>query len=199
MKLIVGLGNPGTKYESTRHNIGFIVVEELAKKLIEGSVKWTEEKKFSSITCSLIPNIILVEPQTFMNGSGGPVTKLATFYKIKPQDIWIIHDDIDLPIGKLKIRFGGAAAGHHGVESITEQLGTDKFLRFRLGIGHPREKLGSEEYKGGRAKVEVENYVLKKFDSSETSEVKHMLKQTLLAIEVAMKDGVEKAMNQFNR
>ncbi len=197
MKLIVGLGNPGSKYESTRHNIGFRVLDELADKLTKGEVKWEDNKKFSSLIYSL-PGILFAEPQTFMNASGAAVKKIATFYKIAAGDVWVIHDDVDLPIGKLKIRFGGAAAGHHGVESIIDELGTDKFLRFRLGIGHPKERLGSEEFKGGRANVSVEDYVLKEFDSSEKAEVKHVIKQTLKALEVCLKDGPEKAMNQFN-
>ncbi len=190
MKLIVGLGNPGSKYESTRHNIGFMVAQELAEKLTQGKVIWEENSRFNSLIfkpSSL--DIILVKPQSFMNASGVAVVKLAQFYKVRSQDIWVVHDEVDLPLGKIKIRLGGAAAGHHGVESIIEQLGTDKFLRFRLGIGHP----------GRGADAHVEDYVLREFDINEKSEVKHLLKQTLKALEVALKEGPEKAMNEFNQ
>ena len=192
MKLIIGLGNPGDKYKNTRHNMGFMVIDELAEKLTEGKVKWQDEKKFSAQTCRISEEILLVKPQTFMNDSGVAVAKILRYYdtKILSKDVWVIHDDMDISLGKIKIRMGGSGAGHHGIESIIESLGTDKFLRFRLGIGNPRRE-GSQ--------VPVEDYVLKKFESSEVSGVKHMIKQTLLALEVALKDGVEKAMNEYNR
>ncbi len=189
-RLIVGLGNPGEKYENTRHNIGFMVVDELAEKLTKGPVDWEESSRFNSfILLSSARNIILAKPQSFMNASGAVVAKVAQYYKVSAENIWIVHDDVDLPLGKIKIRLGGAAAGHHGVESIMANLGTDKFLRFRLGIGHP----------GRGADAHVEDYVLKDFDTNEKSEVKHLTKQTLQALEVSLKDGPEKAMNQFNQ
>lgn len=199
MKLIVGLGNPGKKYEKTRHNLGFMIVDELARKWTKGEVEWKKSEKFSSYT--LNPNPIspkdasfaytlIVKPQTFMNGSGQAVKRLSTVYSLQStEDIWVIHDDVDIQLGKLKIRMGGAAAGHHGVESIINELGTDKFLRFRLGIGHP--------HRG--ADAQVEKYVLREFDINEKTEVKHLIKQTIQAVEVAIKDGPEKAMNRFNR
>ncbi len=190
MKLIVGLGNPGDKYKNTRHNIGFVIVDELAEKLTQGPVNWEKSSRFSSlILFSGEKNIILLKPQSFMNASGAVVAKITQYYKVSAENIWIVHDDVDLPLGKIKIRLGGAAAGHHGVESIMASLGTDKFLRFRLGIGHP----------GRGADAHVEDYVLKDFDTNEKSEVKHLTKQALQALEVSLKDGPEKAMNQFNR
>jgi PTH1 family peptidyl-tRNA hydrolase len=186
MILIVGLGNPGEKYEKTRHNLGFMVVEKLAREMVDG--QWLMVDKFQSLITKHKSSTILAKPQTMMNASGFAVSKLANFYKIKPEDIWIVHDDVDLPLGKIKIRFGGGAAGHHGVESIIEQLGTDDFTRFRLGIGHP----------GRGADAQVEKYVLREFDVNEASETKRMIKQSVKAIQVALDHSLARAMNQFN-
>lgn len=189
MILIVGLGNPGEKYEGTKHNLGFAVVNKLAKKILPmGKPGWGQEKKFNAETCQVSPEVILVKPQTYMNASGFSVAKLASFYKIKPQDIWIIHDDVDLALGKIKIRLGGASAGHRGVESIIGQLGTDKFVRFRLGIGHPGH--GGDE--------QVERYVLEGFDESQ-SDPASLVKKAVKAIRIALENGLERAMNEFNQ
>lgn len=188
MILIVGLGNKGEKYASTRHNLGFRVVEELAQDLVKGEVKWEEKKNLKSLILKLPSRVLLTKPQTMMNASGIAVLKICQFYKIPPSSVWVIHDDVDLPLGQMKIRMGGAAAGHHGVESIIESLKTDQFLRFRLGIGRP----------GRGADNLVEKYVLGDFDVNEKTEVKHLLKKAVSAIEVAITEGVEKAMNQFN-
>lgn len=178
MKLIVGLGNPGEKYAKTRHNLGFMVIDKLLRKLTPfQDIVWLEAKKFNSLMAK-VGNLFLVKPQTMMNASGYAVNKLADFYKIKPEDILVIHDDVDLPLGKMKIRPGGAAAGHHGVESIIKHLGTDKFVRFRLGIGHP----------GRGADGLVEKYVLREFDINEKTELKRMIKKTVKALRVTLKD-----------
>jgi len=190
MKLIVGLGNPGEKYEKTRHNLGFMVVDALARKMLPlEKTKWKFDKKSNSLFLILNSKFILVKPQTFMNASGFAVKSLITNYSITNYStLWVVHDDVDLPLGKIKIRIGGAAAGHHGVESIIQELGTDKFVRFRLGIGHP----------GRGADTQVERYVLREFDINETSEVKQMTKKCVKAIQVALVSGLERAMNQFN-
>jgi len=190
MKLIVGLGNPGEKYEKTRHNLGFMVVDELARKMLPlAKTKWKFDKKSNSLFLILNSKFILVKPQTFMNASGFAVKSLITNYSITNYStLWVVHDDVDLPLGKIKIRIGGAAAGHHGVESIIQELGTDQFVRFRLGIGHP----------GRGADAQVERYVLREFDINETSEVKQMTKKCVKAIQVALVSGLERAMNQFN-
>lgn len=190
MILIVGLGNPEEKYENTRHNLGFAVVDKLAKKMLPlGKSGWKQEKKFNAETCRVSPEIILAKPQTYMNASGFAVAKIASFYQVKPSDIWIVHDDVDLPVGKIKIRFGGASAGHRGVESIIRELGTDKFLRFRLGIGHP----------GHSGEEQVERYVLEGFEADEYSESTALVKKTVKAIRVGLKKGIERAMNEFNQ
>lgn len=173
MKLIIGLGNPGEKYQNTRHNLGFMVVDELARKMLSlAKTKWIENKKFNSLIINCQLSIIFVKPQTMMNASGFAVAKMANFYKVKSEDIWVVHDDVDLPLGKIKIRLGGAAGGHHGVESIIQQLGTDKFVRFRLGIGHPGR---------GNDKL-VERYVLQGFSFHETNRVRQMIKKAIQAM-----------------
>lgn len=189
MKLIVGLGNPGEKYARTRHNLGFMVVEALFQHLepVKKTV-WKENKKFDCLIARL-GDLILAKPQTMMNASGFAVAKLANFYKIKPEEIWVIHDDVDILLGRIKIRQGGAAAGHHGVESIIEHLGTDDFVRFRLGIGHP----------GRGADTQVEKYVLREFDINEAGELKLTIKKAVEAIQIALGKGLEKAMNRFNQ
>ena len=190
MKLIIGLGNPGEKYQNSRHNLGFMVADELARKILPLSkTKWRENKKLNSQFIIFNSQFILIKPQTMMNASGYAVAKMSNFYKVKPEDIWVIHDDVDLPLGKIKIRLGGAAAGHHGVESIIQQLRTDKFVRFRLGIGHPGR---------GNDKL-VERYVLREFTFHETSGVKQMVKKAIQALKKALGDGLAKAMSEFNQ
>jgi len=200
MILIVGLGNPGKKYENTRHNLGFMVVDELARRLAEGKPNWTENKKFKSLIYKIadkqdarawqvsasLKELVLVKPQTYMNNSGMAVVSLASFYKVGGENLWIVHDDLDISLGKIKISKGKGTAGHHGVISIVEALGSTDFVRFRVGIG--REKIDNPE-----------KFVLMPFLTIEKNEIRHAVKQTLLAIEVAVKSGVEKAMSQFNR
>jgi len=195
MFLIVGLGNPGEKYQNTRHNLGFMVVDEAARKFLPlKETKWEEDKQANALVLRVPPNILLVKPLTFMNASGKAVAKLASSFRLQASSIWVVHDDIDLPLGKIKIRLGGGSAGHRGIESIIKELGTDKFVRFRLGIGHPRRNL---KFKTENLKS-VEGYVLEKFQTKEKSEVKKMIKKAIKAIQVALKKGPERAMNEFN-
>src|SRR3990172_4356653 len=128
MKLIVGLGNPGEKFEFTRHNIGFMVVERLVKdkfSLLPSLKAWRMEKKYPAEVCKK-DELVVIKPQTYMNLSGLAVKRVMDFYKIKVEDLLIVHDDIDLPIGKIRIRKGGASAGHHGIDSIIKNLGTSE-------------------------------------------------------------------------
>jgi PTH1 family peptidyl-tRNA hydrolase len=196
MKLLVGLGNPEEKYANTRHNLGFDVVSDLQRKL-NGS-EWSNNATFRSELSEIrYPNdhkVLLIRPQTYMNNSGLAVAKLASFYKVEPEDIIIIHDELDLPLGHIKIRLGGSAAGHHGVESIMEKLGTDKFIRVRLGIGNLKTALGER----GTNHFGAEHYVLEPFMPNESSDVKKMIKQTIKAIEILLTKGYENAQNQFN-
>lgn len=197
MKLIVGLGNPGEKYLKTRHNTGFMAVDSFVTKHLpvkESEKFWIFEKKFKAEIGRFGEDVILVKPQTFMNNSGMSVSLIKNFYKIAPEDIYIIHDDLDLVLGKIKVRLGGAAAGHHGVESIIKELGTDKFIRVRIGIGN--EKSHSGEHK--RVSFSAEKFVVEEFLSSEKSTVKHILKLTINVLDILLKDGIEVAQNQFN-
>lgn len=208
MRLIVGLGNPGGEYKDTRHNIGFMVVDKLAKELGSGGIVWQEEEKFKS-TVAKFGDVLLVKPVIFMNNSGIAVSSVMRFYKCEPSDVWVVHDDIDLPLGKIRIRSGGGSAGHNGIESIIKELGTDQFTRFRLGIG--RGKLfgkGREEGEGGEKRERsqdkrlyhrsVVSFVLSHFSQGEAGALKHLIKNGTEAVEIALDKGIEKAMNRFN-
>jgi PTH1 family peptidyl-tRNA hydrolase len=131
MKLIVGLGNPGQEYLKTRHNIGFMVIDAIIKKSFCNAAK-----KFNSMYCKLNEQLICVMPQTYMNNSGIAVQSFCRFFKIKTEDVIVIHDDIDLELGKIKIKVGGGNGGHNGLKSIDTQIGLN-YLRIRLGIGRP--------------------------------------------------------------
>jgi len=203
MKIIVGLGNPGEKYKNTRHNLGFMVVDEVARKLLPlKETKWEEDKQANALVLRLPPNIFLVKPLTFMNASGKAVNCLIANYQIANlKNLWVVHDDIDLPLGKIKIKIGGGAAGHRGVESIIRELGTDEFVRFRLGIGRPGKnpnfKIPASPAGRQNPKL-VESYVLEEFQNKEKSEVEKMIKKAIKAIRVTLKKGPERAMNEFN-
>lgn len=209
MKLIVGLGNPGLKYEETRHNVGFRAVDKLLRKLTRGIPEWKDEKKFKAEIVQAewesklkkngekTEKIILVRPKTYMNNSGLAVKMIAGFFKVPIQDIWVIHDELDLPLSILKIRFGGASAGHKGVESIIDALGSDQFWRFRMGIGHPRKNKDISK-KTREAKRGAEDFVLSGFEKGESGKVREIIKRTVKALESALEDGMDKAMNKFN-
>lgn len=198
MKLVVGLGNPEGRYAGTRHNLGFAVLDEYAKKCLPSTVYrnfWGYENKFKAEVGRLkTEDVLLVKPQTYVNRSGMAVKLLSIVYSLPSTDIIVIHDELDLPLGKIKVRLGGAAAGHHGVESITAFLGTDQFLRIRLGIGNLRTQSG--EHKGQT--VGAEKFVLEPFMPKEKSAVKHMIKQALKALDLLLEKGLESAQNQFN-
>lgn len=191
MKILVGLGNPGDKYSKVRHNLGFTVVDELAKHMNGGA--WKIEDKFKA-EINEAEGLLFVKPQTFMNSSGVSVAALVKYYKINPEDVIILHDELDLPLGKIKVRIGGAAAGHHGVESIIDALNSDQFIRVRLGIGNLRT-LSSE--RGGQS-VGMEKFVLEPFMHGEKAKVKHMVKQAVGAIGIILEKGLKEAQNQFN-
>ncbi len=198
MKLIVGLGNPGEKYEKTRHNLGFSVLDRFLRdfKSVSKTV-WEENKKFKSGTVKIewqpkkgkLQEIILAKPTTYMNDSGFAVEIVSSFYKILPSDIFIVHDEIDLPLGKMKIRFGGGTAGHKGVTSVMEKLGTDKFWRMRLGINN----VGKDQ-----KLKHVDKFVLRGFERSEAGKVRDLIKKGSKAIQEILEHGFETAMNKYN-
>lgn len=210
MKIIVGLGNPGEKYINTRHNLGFRIIEHFLKDFQSAkNTLWENSLKFKSAIAQIewqprhgsLEKVILAKPQTYMNNSGLAVQLLASFFKLPSSDIWVIHDDIDLPLGAMKIRFGGGTAGHHGVESIMEKLGTDKFWRFRMGTGQANSKFKilASRRSGQNSKLRnVEDFVLSDFTGSEKGKVKHLIKRGVNAIETSLEDGLEVGMNRFN-
>lgn len=197
MKLVVGLGNPGEKYQNTRHNLGFMLVDKLAKEI--DAPAWTYSKNLQGFYTKVDVNgeqIELMKPATFMNQSGKSIAYAQDKHpeELKPEDIIIIHDDLDLVLGKIKVRMGGSGAGHHGVESVIKELGTDQFIRVRLGIGNERSHSGEHK----RNSFSAEKFVLEEFLPKEKSEVKQMIKQGMKALEIIFDSGVEEAQNQFN-
>lgn len=196
MKIIVGLGNPGEEYKDTRHNIGFMVVEKLAKELAQGPVTWETDKKARAQVCK-VGGILLIKPLTFMNLSGTAVSFLMKYYKSTPEDIWVIHDDLDLPIGKIKIREQGASAGHNGIDSIITSLGTDRFVRFRLGIGRGKEDKtkNTDQQMHHRSVIQ---FVLSRFTQSEAGEMRKLVKRGVEAVRVGLLEGIDKSMNRYN-
>lgn len=205
MKLIVGLGNPGEKHEKTRHNLGFLVLDRFLRDFSQvQKTIWEDNKKFKCDMAKIdwqpkkgiLRKVILVKPKTYMNNSGLCVELVSSFYKINPSDIWIIHDEIDLPLGSMKIRLGGGSAGHKGVMSIMNSLGTEKFWRFRLGIGHPRLNT-----KGRSLKIKlrgIDDFVLKEFAAGESGKIRELIKKASKSIQTALEENIEKAMNRFN-
>ena len=151
MRIVVGLGNSGEKYVKNRHNVGFMVVEEIIKRYVASP---HVSKKLESILYFLDKERILVKPQSFMNASGRAVNRVANYYKINPKELLVVHDDIDLTFGEIKHQFGRGAAGHKGVESIIEALGSDQFNRVRVGVGRPQ------------GPIDVEAWVLQDFAES---------------------------------
>lgn len=212
MKLIVGLGNPGEKYANTRHNLGFIAVERFFKDFSPvHKTEWKDEKKLKSKIAIIdwkskssaeSERVILVKPQTFMNNSGMAVKLVADYYKIDPSDIWIAYDDLDLTLGAFKIRFAGSAGGHKGVESVIASLGTDKFWRFRMGIGIPHgprvDKDGQERSQTRRTVGNVEDYVLGTFGNKDRNKIREVIKTCAKAFEVGLEKGLSAAQNRFN-
>ncbi len=177
MKLIIGLGNPGQEYDATRHNIGFMVLDELR-------IKWNFpvfafQKKFNAeLSREKLPqgDIILVKPQTFMNASGESVKKLLDFYKLTPEDILVIQDDLDISTGSYKIATTSSSAGHNGVQNIIDQLGTREFKRIRVGIGQAKEEALV-------CRVDAHDFVLGKFSKEETEKIKSIESSILEEIE----------------
>lgn len=196
MKIIVGLGNPGGQYQDTRHNIGFMVVDHLSHELGSTAVKWENDAAHKALVAH-VGEILLVKPQTYMNNSGFAVRGLMDYYKVSPSDVWVVHDDIDLPLGHIRIRTKGGTAGHNGVTSILTQLKTDTFTRFRMGIGRGKESTGLNADKN-LSHRSVISFVLSRFRQSEAGSLKHLVKHGAQAVRIALTEGIDKAMNRFN-
>ena len=184
--LIVGLGNPESDYADTRHNLGFACVRELARRC---GVRVDKKRWQSLVGRSESRGMWLVMPQTYMNLSGQAVAKAMKDTGIDATDTWVVYDELDLPLCRMRIRLGGSGAGHNGVRSIIESLGTDEFVRFRVGIGKPARK-GSTS---GR------QYVLGRFTRAEAERVPAVIGGVADALELALDAGVERAMDRYNR
>jgi len=182
MIIIIGLGNPGEQYKNTRHNVGFMAVDKFAEK--NNFPEFKLQKK-SNALISENENILLVKPQTFMNESGKSVSKIISNFKFQISNLIVIHDDIDLPIGKIKIVKERGSAGHKGVESIIENIGNEGLVRFRIGIGSGQ-------------KTEAINIVLKNFSATEQKIIDSTIEKTVDALNSFVADGLEKTMNKFN-
>jgi len=198
MKLIIGLGNPGPNYAKTRHNFGFLVLDMLKNELgVSGD--WQTNAKFDAEICDAEPaageKIILARPQTMMNLSGQAVKAIAGFYQIPARDIWVVHDDFDLPLGVLRLSQDSGSAGHKGVESVCNALGSKAFVRFRLGIRPVGQTFFSTFFK---KLVSTNKFVLQKFSKAEQPIVEATAQKTVQAIKTALQAGTDKAKNQFN-
>lgn len=183
--LIVGLGNPGARYESTRHNVGFRTVERLAQKY--GLTFGKMEHRALVASGTILGNrVILAKPQTFMNLSGDSVVPLARFYKIEPDHIIVIHDDLDLPLGTLRLRKSGSSGGQNGLKHILQRMGTQAIPRVRIGIGRPP------------GRMDPVDYVLTPFKGEDEILAAEVQNRAITAIETWLTDGIELAMSRHN-
>ena len=192
MKLIVGLGNPGSRYEKTKHHIGFRVVDAIYDKIQSEHKQTSSTAKVNSIYNSLIvqtkwqnSDVILAKPMTYMNNSGAAVAPLVSRFDVHTQDIVIIYDDVHLPLGVLRIRKKGSDGGQKGMQSIIQRLGTTEIPRLRIGIGEP---VG-----------DIVDYVLTEFSDEEESQMEQTVARAVNAIETLLKNDIQAAMNSFNR
>lgn len=185
MKMIVGLGNIGRKYDETRHNVGFMVLDQFAK---EHQVSFDKED-FNALIASVFidgEKVLLVKPTTYMNESGRAVGPLATYYNIASEDIAVIHDDMDLEVGKLRLRQKGSAGGHNGIKSLIHHLRTQEFKRVRVGIGHPE-------------KMSVVDWVLSKFTAEQRQTIDVTANEVVAALDYWLaNDDFMKTMNKYN-
>ena len=179
MKLIVGLGNPGKEYENTRHNIGFIIIDHYAN-----SLKWTKDG--DTLIASTIINgnkVLIIKPQTFMNLSGNSVSRIANYYKIKSEDILVIHDDMDLPIMEYRVKFNSSSGGHNGIKSIINCLKTERFAQLKIGIGHNQD-------------CDTKDFVLGKLSKKEINFIKTTVFNDI--IEDFVNFDIDYVMNKYN-
>ncbi len=179
MMLIVGLGNPGAKYSDTRHNIGFIAADLISDRY---NFVWNEKSKFKAEIASgecVLGKLILCKPDTFMNLSGTSVSSLASFYKLKPENIIVIHDDVDVPLGRVKYKIGGGSGGHNGLKSIDSHIGAN-YHRIRIGVGRPKDP-----------RYDISDFVLGKFTKQEEMDVAITIEKIIEALGLLCSDEVE--------
>ncbi|MER3445328.1 MAG: aminoacyl-tRNA hydrolase [Candidatus Dadabacteria bacterium] len=186
MILVAGLGNPGKEYSSSRHNIGFMVVDEIARRLGISLKKRGFRSLFAKAPLEE-KKLLLLKPQTYMNLSGEAISDVVEFFKIPLKDVIVVHDEIDLPLGSMKIKTGGGSAGHKGIQSIISCLGDSGFVRVRVGIGKPIQKSG------------VIGHVLSGFEGGEKKIMEDMVDRAADAVSEIILRGLESAMNKFNR
>ncbi len=190
IQLIVGLGNPGPEYEQTRHNAGFWLADNLALRF--GNARLAKESRFNALAAKVCvggQDVWLLEPQTFMNRSGQSVGALARFYKIAPENILVVHDELDLPPGAAKIKKGGSAGGHNGLKDISAALGTQDYWRLRIGIGHPRAQSSQQS---------VVDYVLHRPRKEEQGLIDEAIFKSLDVIKLLCEGKFEAAMMQLH-
>lgn len=185
MKIIVGLGNPTAQYNGTRHNVGFSVIDELAEKY---NISMDGKKHKAIYGKGMIEGqkVILAMPQTYMNLSGESVRELCDYYKVAPEDVIVIYDDIDLDVGKLRIRKKGSAGGHNGMKNIIKHLGTEGFPRVRVGVGEKPKYM------------DLADYVLSRFKKEELEDIREGCTNACRAVAMMLAEDVDAAMNVFN-
>ena len=186
MKIIVGLGNPGISYRMTRHNIGFLAVDRLAK-LNRTAIRTKRFKSLFGTGWIDSQQTVFLKPMTFMNRSGEAVRGVADFFGSTIEDLVVLHDDLDLPFGRLRFKQRGGDGGHQGVRSIIDRMGGNNFLRLKIGIGRPPQGMDPADY------------VLETFDKDEQSQLDQILSEAAEAVKVMFLEGLEKAMNQFQK
>lgn len=187
MRIIAGLGNPGSEYAATKHNVGFMLIDALADKLNVSASEW-QEKNDALIAKVRIgaESVLLVKPLTYMNESGRAIAPLMNFYKLDATDLIVVHDDMDIPTGTIRLRKKGSAGGHNGIKSILAHVGDENFSRVRIGIGRPLPKWT------------VVNHVLAPFTAEDVPKIKAAIEYLLPAVECIVTDGIDAAMNKFN-
>jgi PTH1 family peptidyl-tRNA hydrolase len=185
MRLIVGLGNPGDRYQHTRHNVGFRCIDLMAR---EWGISLSDRRAKAVLGRGnhLGQDVVLAKPRTFMNNSGEGVAYLLTRFGAKPDDLVVVYDEMDLPLGRMRLRPNGSPAGHNGIRSIIGELGTPNFARIRVGIGHP-------DLRGAQV-----SHVLNRFSEEEAPEIARVVKQVAEAVDCLLEESITVAMNRFN-
>jgi PTH1 family peptidyl-tRNA hydrolase len=183
VRLIVGLGNPGREHEDTRHNIGFMVVDEVARR---HELQWRNEGQMAFAKRFGSPEFLLAKPKTFMNLSGFAVAEFVHYRNIEHGDLLIVVDDVDLPLGRMRARARGSAGTHNGMKSVVSQLGTTEFPRLRIGVGR------------GDRRRDLADFVLAKFEAAEQAALKEIVTRAAEAAEMFAAEGIEKVMNRYN-
>ena len=187
MKILAGLGNPGTEYAYTRHNVGFMFIDTFAESLGIPESEWKNrlEALITQIRIGT-EKVILMKPMTYMNESGRAIGTAMQWYKLDPEDIIVVHDDMDIPSGMIRIRAKGSAGGHNGIKSIIAHVGSEKFRHMRIGIGRPAPGWS------------VVDHVLSKFPPDEVPKIQSAIEMLIPAAECIVKDGIDMAMNRYN-